>query len=284
VGAVQGQIRVTEQGEIISSKYSNPDLGRRNLEAMTAATLEATLLQPDHKAPNPEFLETMEQLSAHAFAAYQGLVYETDGFEEYFRASTVISEISTLNIGSRPASRKMTGNIRDLRAIPWVFSWAQCRLMLPGWYGFGTAVNRWLEQNPERGKAHLQAMYRDWPFFRTQLSNMDMVLAKSSIAIASRYAALVEDERLRRKIFGLIRDEWRASIDALLMISGNDRLLQGNPLLERSIQNRFPYLDPLNHIQVEMLKLHRQKSKDPKVLRGIQLTINGISAGLRNSG
>lgn len=284
VGAVQGQIRVTEQGEIISSKYSNPDLGRRNLEAMTAATLEATLLQPERTAPDEHFLEIMEQLSAHAFDAYRGLVYETEGFEDYFQASTVISEISSLNIGSRPASRIQSGKIEDLRAIPWVFSWAQCRLMLPGWYGFGSAVEAWLAQNPGDGLAHLQAMYRDWPFFRTQLSNMDMVLAKSSIAIASRYAALVEDEALRANIFGRIRDEWRASIDALLKISGNEKLLQGNPLLERSIQNRFPYLDPLNHIQVEMLKQYRQKSNDPKVLRGIQLTINGISAGLRNSG
>jgi phosphoenolpyruvate carboxylase len=281
---VQGQIRVTEQGEIISSKYSNPDLGRRNLEAMTAATLEATLLQPEQKAPEGQFLQTMEQLSAHAYAAYRGLVYETEGFEDYFRASTVISEISSLNIGSRPASRKQSGKIGDLRAIPWVFSWAQCRLMLPGWYGFGSAVEKWLEANPDGGLAQLQAMYRDWPFFRTQLSNMDMVLAKSSIAIASRYAGLVEDEEIRREIFGRIREEWQASIDALLRISGNDKLLQGNPLLERSIQNRFPYLDPLNHIQVEMLKRHRQNPGDPKVLRGIQLTINGISAGLRNSG
>ena len=283
-GAVQGQIRVTEQGEIISSKYSNPDLGRRNLEAMTAATLEATLLQPERKTPDERYLQTMEQLSAHAFAAYRGLVYETEGFEAYFQASTVIREISSLNIGSRPASRKQTGHIKDLRAIPWVFSWAQCRLMLPGWYGFGSAVEKWLEQNLDDGMAHLQKMHKDWPFFRTQLSNMDMVLAKSSIAIGSRYAALVEDERLRRKIFSRIRDEWRASIDALLRISGNDHLLQDNPLLERSIQNRFPYLDPLNHIQVEMLKQHRRNSGNPSVLRGIQLTINGISAGLRNSG
>jgi phosphoenolpyruvate carboxylase len=283
-GAVQGQIRVTEQGEIISSKYSNPYLGRRNLEAMTAATLEATLLQPERQSPDARYLQTMEQLSAHAYAAYRGLVYETEGFEDYFRASTVISEISSLNIGSRPASRKKSDKIGDLRAIPWVFSWAQCRLMLPGWYGFGSAVEKWLDANPDDGLAHLQTMYAEWPFFRTQLSNMDMVLAKSSIAIASRYAALVEDEDLRHKIFGRIRDEWQASIDALLRITGNDRLLQGNPLLERSIQNRFPYLDPLNHIQVELLKQHRRNSDDPKVLRGIQLTINGISAGLRNSG
>jgi len=283
-GAVQGQIRVTEQGEIISSKYSNPDLGRRNLEAMTAATLEATLLQTEQKMPDNGFLDAMEELSAHAFAAYRGLVYETEGFEDYFQAATVISEISSLNIGSRPASRKKTSKIKDLRAIPWVFSWAQCRLMLPGWYGFGSAVEKWLEGNPDKGMAHLQKMYNDWPFFRTQLSNMDMVLAKSSIAIASRYAALVEDEHLRSKIFSRIRDEWRASIDALMGISGSEKLLQRNPLLERSIQNRFPYLDPLNHIQVEMLKLYRQHSDDPKVLRGVQLTINGIAAGLRNSG
>lgn len=283
-GAVQGQIRVTEQGEIISSKYSNRDLGRRNLEAMTAATLEATLLQPAQKAPDARYLEIMERISDLAYAAYRHLVYETEGFEDYFRASTVISEISGLNIGSRPASRKKTNQISDLRAIPWVFSWAQCRLMLPGWYGFGSAVETWLEENPETGLDDLRAMYIDWPFFRVQLSNMDMVLAKSSIAIASRYAELVEDEDLRRRIFNRIRAEWSASIDALMGITGSDKLLQGNPLLERSIQNRFPYLDPLNHIQVELLKLHRRNSDDPKVLRGIQLTINGISAGLRNSG
>lgn len=283
-GAVQGQIRVTEQGEIISSKYSNPDLGRRNLEAMTAATLEASLLQPAQPPPDPRYLDTMEELSAAAFAAYRGLVYETDGFEDYFRASTVISEISSLNIGSRPASRKQSGAIQDLRAIPWVFSWAQCRLMLPGWFGFGSAVNAWVAAHPEDGLAHLQEMYRDFPFFRTQISNMDMVLAKSSIAIASRYAALVEDETLRRDIFGRIRTEWQASIDAVLKVSDHDALLQGNPLLARSIQNRFPYLDPLNHIQVELLRQYRQDPEVPKVLRGIQITINGVAAGLRNSG
>ncbi len=283
-GAVQGQIRITEQGEIISSKYSNPDLGRRNLEALAAATLEASLLQPAEDEPDERYLETMAQLSDLAYAAYRHLVYETEGFEAYFRASTVISEISGLNIGSRPAARKTASRIGDLRAIPWVFSWAQCRLMLPGWYGFGAAVEAWLARNPDDGLARLQAMYADWPFFRAQLSNMDMVLAKSSIAIASRYAGLVEDETLRREIFGRIRSEWTASIDALLRITGSDRLLQGNPLLERSIENRFPYLDPLNHIQVELLKLHRRNADNPKVLRGIQLTINGISAGLRNSG
>lgn len=283
-GAVNGQIRITEQGEIISSKYSNPEVGRNNLEILAAATLEASLLQPQHSAPREAYLTAMEELSGLAYAAYRGLVYETEGFEDYFWASTVIDEISTLNIGSRPSSRKQTRKIEDLRAIPWVFSWAQCRLMLPGWYGFGSAVKEWTARHPEQGIGFLQELYREWPFFRALLSNMEMVLSKSSIAIASRYAELVPDEKLRNTIFRRIRAEWRASIDMLLQIMKQDRLLAGNLLLERSIRNRFPYLDPLNHIQVELLKAHRSHNPDPQVLRGIQITINGISAGLRNSG
>jgi phosphoenolpyruvate carboxylase len=283
-GAVNGQIRITEQGEIISSKYSNAEVGRNNLEILAAATLEASLLQPRQSAPSGDYLKAMEQLSALAFKAYRRLVYETEGFADYFWASTVITEISTLNIGSRPASRKKTREIEDLRAIPWVFSWAQCRLMLPGWYGFGSAVETWVSEHPDKGMPFLRELYREWPFFRTLLSNMDMVLAKSSIAIASRYAELVPDTTLRENIFGRIRREWHTSIETLLDIMDQERLLQGNPLLERSIRNRFPYLDPLNHVQVELLKEHRAQNPDEQVLRGIQLTINGISAGLRNSG
>ncbi|MGJ4968237.1 MULTISPECIES: phosphoenolpyruvate carboxylase [unclassified Bradyrhizobium] len=283
-GAVNGQIRITEQGEIISSKYSNAEVGRNNLEILAAATLEASLLHPRQPAPKREYLTAMDRLSELAFKAYRGLVYETDGFVDYFWASTVINEIATLNIGSRPASRKKTRAIEDLRAIPWVFSWAQCRLMLPGWYGFGSAVETWIAENPEQGMPFLRELYQEWPFFRMLLSNMDMVLAKSSIAIASRYAELVPDEALREKIFGRIRREWNLVIETLLDITGQERLLQGNPLLERSVRNRFPYLDPLNHVQVELLKEHRAQNPDEQVLRGIQLTINGISAGLRNTG
>ena len=283
-GAVNGQIRITEQGEIISSKYSNAEVGRNNLEILAAATLEASLLHPRQPAPKREYLTAMDRLSELAFKAYRGLVYETDGFVDYLWASTVINEIATLNIGSRPASRKKTRAIEDLRAIPWVFSWAQCRLMLPGWYGFGSAVETWIAENPEQGMPFLRELYQEWPFFRMLLSNMDMVLAKSSIAIASRYAELVPDEALREKIFGRIRREWHLAIETLLDIMGQERLLQGNPLLERSVRNRFPYLDPLNHVQVELLKEHRAQNPDEQVLRGIQLTINGISAGLRNTG
>jgi phosphoenolpyruvate carboxylase len=283
-GAVQGQIRITEQGEIISSKYSNPDVGRRNLETLASATLEATLLQDESPAPDPAFLKTMEELSLSAYNAYRGLVYETEGFERYFWASTVITEIASLNIGSRPASRKKTTAIGDLRAIPWVFSWAQCRLMLPGWFGFGSAVKAYIDAHPKEGLEALKAMYVSWPFFRTLLSNMDMVMAKSSLAIASRYARLVDDVSLREKIFARISREWRDSVDALNAIMEQSKLLESNPLLDRSIRNRFPYLDPLNHVQVELLKLHRSRAASEKVLTGIQLTINGISAGLRNSG
>ncbi len=283
-GAVNGQIRITEQGEIISSKYSNAEVGRSNLEILAAATLEASLLHPRQPAPKPDYLVAMDELSDLAFKAYRGLVYETDGFVDYFWNSTVINEIATLNIGSRPASRKQTRAIEDLRAIPWVFSWAQCRLMLPGWYGFGHAVETWIKAHPDKGMPFLKELYREWPFFRMLLSNMDMVLAKSSIAIASRYAELVPDVALRERIFGRIRREYDLVIAILLDIMGQNRLLQGNPLLERSVRHRFPYLDPLNHVQVELLKAHRADNPDEQVLRGIQITINGISAGLRNTG
>jgi len=226
----------------------------------------------------------MEELSESAFKAYRGLVYETEGFERYFWESTVIGEIARLNIGSRPASRTNSRRIEDLRAIPWVFGWAQCRLMLPGWYGFGSAVNAWLEKKPDTGLALLQEMYREWPFFQALLSNMDMVLAKSNIAIASRYAQLVEDEDLRNVIFPRIRREWEDTIGRVLSIMDQQALLDRNPLLARSIRNRFPYLDPLNHLQVELLKRHRSGDADEQVVQGLHLSINGIAAGLRNSG
>ena len=283
-GALQGAIRVTEQGEVIAGKYSNADVGGRNLETMAAATLEATLLEAKRPPPSPEYIEIMEQLSAHAFRAYRALVYETPDFDRYFRESTVLDEIATLNIGSRPASRSRRRGIEDLRAIPWVFSWSQCRLMLPGWFGFGTAVAQWLADHPAEGLQRLQRMHDDWDFFRTTLSKMDMVLSKSDIALASRYAELVGDETLRTSIFERLRTEWQASLDAVRSILREDELLKANPLLARSIRNRFPYIDPLNHVQIELLRRHRAGDTDPGVVQGIHLSINGIAAGLRNSG
>lgn len=283
-GAVSGQIRLTEQGEVISTKYGNPETGRRNLEVLLAATLEASLTDHENRVePAEQFHGVMDQLSLLAFNAYRGLVYETPGFNTYFRQSTVISEIATLNIGSRPASRKPSEQIEDLRAIPWVFSWAQCRLMLPGWYGFGSAVNGYLQANPD-GMATLRRMLKAWPFFKSLLSNMDMVLAKTDLAIASRYAELVSDPALRESIFSQIKAEWTLTRHHLLAILEQDDFLADNPVLKRSLQLRSPYMDPLNHLQVELLKRHRAGETDERVARGIHLSINGIASGLRNSG
>ncbi len=289
-GTVNGQIRLTEQGEVINSKYANPEIGRRNLETLVAATLEATLLHPTKSAPKA-FLEAAAQLSAHSMAAYRKLVYGTPGFTEYFFAATPIREIAELNIGSRPASRKATRAIEDLRAIPWSFSWGQCRVALPGWCGFGTGIEAYVgKPGPGRDErvALLRRMHRQWPFFRTLLSNLDMVLAKTDFGIAARYVELVEDKKLGQRIFALIRAEWQRTHDALGLITGETARLASNPALARSIEHRFPYLDPLNHLQVELMRRYRdRKADDPaieRVKRGIHISINGIAAGLRNTG
>jgi phosphoenolpyruvate carboxylase len=289
---VKGQIRLTEQGEVIASKYAHPEIGRRNLETLVAATLEASLLHPTKAAPKA-FLEAAESLSRASMAAYRHLVYDTDGFTDYFFAATPIREIAELNIGSRPASRKASRAIEDLRAIPWGFSWGQCRVALPGWCGFGSAVDAFLGEGEGRAARLdlLQRMHRQWPFFRTLLSNLDMVLAKSDVRIAQRYVELVEDKRLGKRIFAAIRAEWDRTHDALALITGEGERLQSNPALARSIEHRFPYLDPLNHLQVELMRRYRKRPKgevlDPandRVQRGIHLSINGIAAGLRNTG
>ncbi|MGA0572552.1 phosphoenolpyruvate carboxylase [Variovorax sp. VNK109] len=284
-GTVRGQIRLTEQGEVIDSKYANPEIGRRNLETLVAATLEATLLQPT-KPASRAFHEAAAQLSQASMAAYRALVYETPGFTDYFFSATPIREIAELNIGSRPASRKASQRIEDLRAIPWGFSWGQCRLTLPGWYGFGSAVESFLSQSGSRkeGLALLQKMYRQWPFFRTLLSNMDMVLAKSDLALASRYSELVSDSRLRKKVFQAIEAEWQRTSDALATITGERQRLAGNAALQRSIRHRFPYIDPLHHLQVELVRRYRAGQTGERVQTGIHISINGIAAGLRNTG
>ncbi len=286
-GTVRGQIRLTEQGEVIASKYANPEIGRRNLETLVAATLEATLLQPTKPAARA-YLQAAEELSRASMAAYRKLVYETEGFAEYFFSATPIREIAELNIGSRPASRKATQRIEDLRAIPWGFSWGQCRVTLPGWYGFGSAVEQYLNAGGSKAYrerlALLQKMARQWPFFKTLLSNMDMVLAKSDLALGSRYAELVADGRLRRKVYAQIEAEWQRTVQALTLLTGEKQRLAGNPALQRSIRHRFPYIDPLHHLQVELMRRYRAGQADERVRRGIHISINGIAAGLRNTG
>jgi phosphoenolpyruvate carboxylase len=290
-GTVRGQIRLTEQGEVIGSKYANPEIGRRNLETLVAATLEATLLQPTRNAPKA-FLEAAAELSTASMKAYRALVYDTPRFPEYFFAATPIREIAELNIGSRPASRKATQKIEDLRAIPWGFSWGQCRLTLPGWYGFGSAVQAFLKGGGTKGQAQrkelLQKMFRQWPFFSTLLSNMDMVMAKSDLALATRYAELVEDKKLRKKVFDAIEAEWHRTAEALTLITGEKQRLANNEALQRSVRHRFPYIDPLHHLQVELIRRHRagtlNADDEGRAKRGIHIAINGIAAGLRNTG
>ena len=283
-GSVSGGLRITEQGEIIASKYSDPELGHRNLETLVAATLEASLLDAEKLGNRArDYYAAMDALAAYALATYRALVYETPDFVTYFRASTPIAEIAELNIGSRPSSRTASTRIEDLRAIPWVFSWAQCRLMLPGWFGFGAAVDAWLAVRPD-GLALLREMHERWPFFRSMLSNMAMVLAKTDLAVTSRYAELVPDVRLRETIFSRLAADHRRTIELVLQITGKDTLLYDNPTLARSIRDRFPYLDPLNHLQVELLRRHRAGQTDDRIQRAIHLTINGVAAGLRNSG
>jgi phosphoenolpyruvate carboxylase len=280
-GAVAHGIRITEQGEVVSSKYGHPVGGLASLETIAAATLLAQLESGPESADDGGG-ETFARMSQAAFEAYRGLVYETPGFETYFRQSTPLQEISDLKIGSRPAARKSSTRIEDLRAIPWVFSWSQARVMLPGWYGFGSACAA--EQSTPEGIAKLQALYAASPFFRSVVSNLEMVLAKSNPAIARRYADLVEDKALGARVFTRLTEEWDLTQDAVLAITGQMALLENSPALAESIRLRLPYIDPLNALQIEMLGRHRAGEADDLVRQSIHLSINGISAGLRNSG
>mgnify|MGYP002651512423 CR=1 FL=1 len=283
-GAVRGSLRLTEQGEIIAAKYAEPVVAERNLETLLAATIESSLLDVEGLGDESEqAYQNMDEVAALARAAYSKLVHETPGFVEYFTTSTPLSEIGALNIGSRPASRKQTEKISDLRAIPWVLSWTQSRVMLPGWYGTGSAFEQWVGDDPQRLET-LHRYYEKWPFFRTVMSNMAQVLAKSDMGLAHRYAQLVPDEALRDKVFGMIVDEHERTLAMYAKITGTDDLLADNAALKRSVYNRFPYLEPLNLLQVELLRRFRAGDDSPRVRRGIQLTMNGLATALRNSG
>ncbi len=269
-------IRITEQGEVVASKYGDPEVGRRSLETIIVATLLAELTHETDEADG-ETAILLSMMSENAFKSYRALVYDTPGFADYFRQSTPLPEISDLKIGSRPASRTSSAQIEDLRAIPWVFSWSQARVMLPGWYGFGSAVR-------ETGMEHLRPLYKTSPFFRTTVSNMEMVLAKSSLAIARRYSELVEDRDMARAVFARIEDEWHATVEAILALTEQKALLERSPKLRNSIKLRLPYIDALNHLQVDLLRRRRAGDDSEGTSQAIHMSINGVSAGLRNSG
>ena len=282
-GSVAGRIRLTEQGEVIGAKYGDPDLGLRNLETLVAAGLETSAAQTSDAKDWGAFEVAMREMSDLSFKAYRKLVYETDGFTDFFRAATPINEIAQLNIGSRPSARKPSMRIEDLRAIPWVFSWSQARIMLPGWFGVGSAFTTWVGDDESRLQI-LRNMYREWPFFKSVISNVDMILSKTDLAIASRYAEMVADQDLSFRIFSEIVAEWTRTFEMLEKITGQTVLLSDNPTLARSLRNRLPYLDPLNHLQIELLKRYRAGDESIDVKNGIHIAINGLAAGLRNSG
>ncbi|MGJ8619932.1 MAG: phosphoenolpyruvate carboxylase [Methylophilaceae bacterium] len=288
-GTVNGQIRLTEQGETIAFKYSDAKVGRQSLETLIAATVDASLF-PEDVISNQQlrsFESIMEELSGTAMTAYRGLIYETPGFEEYFFNTTPISEIAELNIGSRPSARKSNRKIEDLRAIPWGFSWAQCRLLLPGWYGLGSAIDHFIHADSKKTAARtkqLKQMLKSWPLFKTLIANVDMVIAKTDLIVAKRYAQMLADEQLRESIFSRIEKEYALTVTALNLLQDTDERLTSNPILAASIKSRLPYLDPMNYLQVEMIQRYRNGDKNEKLKLAILLTINGIAAGLRNTG
>ncbi|MEP7112524.1 MAG: phosphoenolpyruvate carboxylase [Ilumatobacteraceae bacterium] len=283
-GSVQVGLRMTEQGEMISAKFADPERARQNLEALVAASIESTVLRAwgtDHV--DPSFVRIAEELSSASQTAYRELVYETAGFVDWFRAITPVVELSTMNIGSRPASRTNSGRIEDLRAIPWVFSWSQCRLMLPGWFGVGTAISDWLGDDQAR-LAELRDMHERWPWFRTVVSNMAQVLAKTDLAIAARYQTLAGDVEGAAEFFSIVASEHAKAVWTAKAVSGHDDLLYDNPALARGVRYRIPYIAPLNHMQVSLLRRWRGGDQTELVQRGIHLAINGVATGLRNSG
>ena len=287
-GAVHGAVRITEQGEIISAKYGTPETARRNLEALVAATIEASLLKVEQWQTDPEqAYAIMREISELSQTKYADLVHNDPGFIEYFTSSTPLAEIGDLNIGSRPASRKQTTAISDLRAIPWVLSWSQSRVMLPGWYGMGTALHQWVHapgENPDDRLARLRELYETWPFFNSVLSNMAQVMSKAEITLAGLYADLVADKEAAHRIYHNIREEFDLTTRMFFTITGVDSLLADNPSLARSVRRRYPYLLPLNVIQLELLRRYREGTDDPLVGHGIRLTMNGLATALRNSG
>lgn len=287
-GSINGRFRLTEQGEIIASRYSNPDLAHRHLEQIVNAVLLASVpSQPEQDANNvegipPEWRAAIDKMAQSAFHTYRELVYETPRFIEFWQAATPFDEITRLHIGSRPFSRAGNIEVTNIRAIPWVFSWMQSRYNLPGWYGLGSGLNAIAD------KTLLSEMYTGWPFFKTLLDNAESSLLKADMGIAALYAELVQDHELGQKLFNTILTEYERTCTTVLSISAHRQLMDSEPVTQNAVRLRNPYVDPLNYIQVEMLRRLRsgtQAGPEPEILReAIILTINGIAAGLKNTG
>lgn len=288
-GAVSGSVRITEQGEIISAKYGSEETARWNLEALVSATLESTFLNVNDLNDPHRAYHVMRWLSDESQKKYASLAHEDPGFIDYFTSSTPLHEIGALNIGSRPTSRKQTESLSDLRAIPWVLSWSQSRVMLPGWFGVGSAISSWIEQGDGEGSSEdrireLQEFYSSWPFFNSMISNMAQVMSKVEMDLAELYSQLVPDQEVATRIFSTLREEYQLTREMFSVITGHDDLLADNPILARSVRSRYPYLLPLNLIQVELLRRYRAGDTRDSVPTGIRLTMNGLATALRNSG
>ncbi len=281
-----GRIRITEQGEVISLKYSNPVIAQRNLEQLTSAVIAVQCLPPSEASELPRWEGWMGELAQTSFQHYQGLVYETPEFAEYFWQATPIDLVEHLRLGSRPSRRAQTLDIRQLRAIPWVFSWTQSRHLISAWFGVGCALETFVEKDPT-GLEKLRKMYRRWPFFRSVLDNAEVSLAKTDLAIARQYAALVKSDAVRNKIFGLIETEYERSVRLVLAITERKKLLENQPVLAHSIKLRNPYVDPLSYLQIRFLAQWRNAKESDRtelLRRLLALTVKGVAAGMKSTG
>jgi phosphoenolpyruvate carboxylase len=288
-GSVAGRIRITEQGEVIADRYSHPSIANRHLQQVVHAVLLASAPEQYRLSPQPkpEWLAAMDDLAATSYRAYRALIYETPELLTYWSQATPMDEISQMRIGSRPSRRTGAATFDSLRAIPWGFSWMQCRHVLPGWFGVGEALATF-GRSPER-VALLQEMYRDWAFFRNLLDNSQVSMAQADMGIARLYAGLVEDARVRDLIFGQVESAFDQTREAVLLTTGGRELLDNDPVLQRSVRRRNPYIDPLNFIQVSLLRRLRgqtdpESAEAERIRDTIFLTINGIASGLKNTG
>lgn len=282
--SINDRIRLTEQGEVIGNKYGNKDAAYYNLEMLVSATINRMITKKKSDTNTSNRYEyIMDQVVKRSYQIYRDLVFGNEHFYDYFFESSPIKAISSFNIGSRPAARKTITEIGGLRAIPWVFSWSQSRVMFPGWYGVGSSFKEFIDENPKENLAFLRKMYKNWPFFQSLLSNVDMVLSKSNMNIAFEYAKLCEDEKVQ-EIYYTILDEWQLTKNVILAIEDYDELLEENPYLRDSLDYRMRYFNILNYIQLELIKRQRRGKLSPDEERLIHVTINGIATGLRNSG
>ena len=282
--SINDRIRLTEQGEVIGNKYGNKDAAYYNLEMLVSATINRMITKKKSDTNTSNRYEyIMDQVVKRSYQIYRDLVFGNEHFYDYFFESSPIKAISSFNIGSRPAARKTITEIGGLRAIPWVFSWSQSRVMFPGWYGVGSSFKEFIDENPKENLAFLRKMYKNWPFFQSLLSNVDMVLSKSNMNIAFEYAKLCEDEKVQ-EIYYTILDEWQLTKNVILAIEDYDELLEENPYLRDSLDYRMRYFNILNYIQLELIKRQRRGELSPDEERLIHVTINGIATGLRNSG